>query len=459
MSSSSASPSLAAPNGDAGAGENTSKPLHEHAATDWNCLPVGPTHTATVSETEGSRTPMKNREKASQVTLGLVGDALDMLLAPGDVLVVKGRGRLMEIGTAGGFMGHVLVVTAPPRFVSPESPAAEPLQAAWPKEAAQLWMVPTVESTRHEQGLHQAETVLYVHRSSGRLCLHGELGRYELVVQDSPETIEVWQSPAELRAQLRPDLMQEVVSNMKTQEADWSAGTAFRALVTSAKLTASAGSAQVLEDIRDCWARAPICTSVVVNFWQRYLCKLAHSAIVDKGTLVDPAELVLRWMPVKGDRILPGELFRTLEDIGWVVLPLVPKVFQPLAVKNVDLPKGEVPFYQVGERVEYWSERHNKWITAVVRKQHIDAHGKVLGYDLDVKLCAEVNKIRAPENLDGSPIRRDDIDQGLGLGKNPQELCAAVTQALNEGWLSTTDVVDAIKASNVGEVMLRFAGS
>lgn len=241
LGASSSDTAAAAPDGDAGVGdEHPSQPAGEKLPGSWNCTPVGPTPTSAPGEyTEDLRnisekTPVKRPpERASQVTLGLVGDALDMLLAPGDVLVVKGKGRLMEIGTAGGFMGHVLVVTAPPRFMTPDVPAAEPLKAAWPKDAAQLWMVPTIESTRTEQGLHQAETVLYVHRSSGQLCLHGDLRRYELVVQDDPEAIEIWQSPAELRAQLRFDLMQEVISEMKTSEADWSAGTAIRAFLTS----------------------------------------------------------------------------------------------------------------------------------------------------------------------------------------------------------------------------------
>ena len=92
----------------------------------------------------------------SKTELSLNGDALDLLMAPGDVLLMNGSGRgLLEIGNAGGFMGHVLVVTATPSVVRQGTAESEPLAAVWPQEAKALWKVATVESTRRETGLYE----------------------------------------------------------------------------------------------------------------------------------------------------------------------------------------------------------------------------------------------------------------------------------------------------------------
>merc|ERR1719313_3283716 len=138
----------------------------------------------------------------------------------------------------------------------------------------------------------------------------------------------------------------------------------------------------VLEEIKECWEKEPICTSVVVTFWQRYLVKLAMSFVVSSGDLIDPAALVLKWMPLKSDRVLPGELFATLQACGWVMLAQVPKVLQPAVMR----PVKNAQTFELGEVVDYWSQRHGQWIEATVLKRHTDPRGDAIGYDLDVKL-------------------------------------------------------------------------
>ena len=117
-----------------------------------------------------------------KMELSLSGACLDLLVAPGactsaasqnasgefpmtltgDVLLMRGSGRLAEIGNAGGFMGHVLVVclgvnmvptssrhgsyvpvgrsvhprTGKPREVLATSPDARQLASLWPEQAA-----------------------------------------------------------------------------------------------------------------------------------------------------------------------------------------------------------------------------------------------------------------------------------------------------------------------------------
>merc|ERR1719162_2204282 len=86
-----------------------------------------------------------------------------------------------------------------------------------------------------------------------------------------------------------------------------------------------------MDKIADYWKKEPICTSVVIIFWQRYLHKLAGVVVskVDSGK-VEPAELIMRWMPLKADRVLPGDLLGTLTETGWVAMVQIPRIFQPV---------------------------------------------------------------------------------------------------------------------------------
>lgn len=239
------------------------------------------------------------------------------VLAAGDVLCVRGTGQLADIGTTGGFMGHVLVALGPLRRLSPESAIARELRDSFPAGSFDrgVWRVETVESTRSHAGLHRCELLLHEPRSGGRLVVVGELaieGDGGLTVIDE-ETVELYQSPPELRSQLqaRPQDVADVVSKMKAAEKSWSLATAARALLKSAPLTAGGNRAHALQEIKECWHEAPICTSVVVVFWQRCLCRLA------RGTPHSELDSILKYMPLKSDRGLPGELISTMRRCGW----------------------------------------------------------------------------------------------------------------------------------------------
>jgi len=235
-------------------------------------------------------------------------------ISPGDVFFVRGSGGIADIGTTGGFMGHVLVVLAAPQPLR-ASDAAD-IQAAMPSiNTSRVWRVPTLESTRAYTGLHCCEMLLHVQPKTGRFSFVGELSAdgSTLTLVDS-ETVELWQSPAELRSQLRVDIMAQVLSEMKAAEQSWSYATAARAVFKSAALRGSKNRATLLRDMQDCWDEAPICTSIVVIFWQRYLCHLAQA--VGKREL----DLVLKWMPLFADRGLPGDLTHSMKKCGWVCL-------------------------------------------------------------------------------------------------------------------------------------------
>lgn len=331
-----------------------------------------------------------------KMELSLSGACLDLLVAPGDVLLMRGSGRLAEIGNAGGFMGHVLVVTGKPREVLATSAEAGQLASLWPEKAQAVWRIPTLESTRREQGLWEAESVIMVERLGRQLTLVGEVERDGDVCNFEPhEAVEIWQSPEELRGALRVDLMALVLSDMRKNQASWSATTAARAVLSSAEMVEKPTASQTLEGVKKCWESAPICTSVVINFWQRYLEKLAcHSFLLqpdpslgagfnpgDKisywdlscGTWVNgfvkervvdgqgdvavayhldikpsanpqyvrrrlneetvatkAVDMIRRYVPLKADRALPGDLMRSMQRCYWSCIQQAPLVFRPV---------------------------------------------------------------------------------------------------------------------------------
>lgn len=249
-------------------------------------------------------------------------------IVAGDVLLVKGQGRLAAIGAAGGLMGHVMVAYGVPRRVLPTSPEAKSLFAVQPRlRAEQLWRVDAFESTRSNAGLHFFELLLHPEHGTGRLVLVAEMTKAfpgsgvpeekDLLLIDD-EAAEVWQSPAELRSSLRPEIMSQVLREMKASEQSWSIATAARAVLSKATVRGEGDQDQLLEDLKACWRKAPICTSVVVVFWQQYLCRLAREACQSE------LDLLLRWMPLKADRGLPGELIDTMQRCRWVLLECLP---------------------------------------------------------------------------------------------------------------------------------------
>jgi len=273
------------------------------------------------------------------MALCLVGDALELMMAPGDVLNVKSSGRLNEIGTAHGFMGHVLLVLSAPISILRASGEGHFLQEAWPPgDVEEIWKVRTLESTRAEEGLHEADLLLYVDQSTGQLLLLGEVQIDNTLVLMENEQVELWQSPAELRAQIRVDLMQKVLMEMKINEASWNYVTAARAVLSSARLVGPGPDPErTMDVVRACWKREPICTSVVIIFWQRYLCELAAAGLdITIGGLpplrhsARPLDLILQWMPLKADRGLPGDLLGAMRTAGWVSVAQVPRIFRPM---------------------------------------------------------------------------------------------------------------------------------
>jgi len=262
------------------------------------------------------------------------GADLNQVMQPGDVLCVEGNGRLAQLGSAGGFMGHVLVVTGQPKRIELGSEDQCEIRSIWPRGRHEplVWKVPVLESTRLRSGLGCSEVILHIEPSSGRLTMIGELvplgkNKVHLGIVDA-EPVELWQSPAAFRGNIQIDLVRSVVEDMLATGGSWSYATAAQALFyRSASLDTEGGEpTELLQLIAECWEVPPICTSIVVGFWQRYACKLACK------TGSSALDLILQCMPLRADRSLPGELLSTMESCGWMSVACLPGNFQSRVV-------------------------------------------------------------------------------------------------------------------------------
>jgi hypothetical protein len=115
------------------------------------------------------------------------------------------------------------------------------------------------------------------------------------------------------------DLFEQAIEELYDADASWSYTTAARAVLRSAALP-QLDPASLMEIVETSWQAPPICTSVIVSLWQRYLCKVAHQT---GGGDAEAAALLRRWMPLLADRALPGELLQVMQAHGWRVSHVV----------------------------------------------------------------------------------------------------------------------------------------
>merc|ERR1719446_531474 len=146
---------------------------------------------------------------------------------------------MMQLGATGGFMGHVLLVLGYPRRVSKGTPEGYPYTHMWPAdyECQTMWIVSTMESTRKIEGFHQSDYLLFIDEYSGRIFALGEERQHTLLKFDSPEPVECWTCPSDLRIGFRLDIMHQALNEMRHSEENWSWATAVRAFLFSARVS------------------------------------------------------------------------------------------------------------------------------------------------------------------------------------------------------------------------------
>jgi hypothetical protein len=130
--------------------------------------------------------------------------------------------------------------------------------------------------------------------------------------------------------------MHAVLNDMRTNQKNWSWSTAVRAFLRAGGLSQQEEHPITMKEVQEAWHVEPICTSIVIRFWQQYLEKLALQASAD------PLNLILRIMPLRADRVLPNELFIAMLACNWSTWENVPvhlhfgdgrniSAFEPLA--------------------------------------------------------------------------------------------------------------------------------
>lgn len=215
-------------------------------------------------------------------------------------------------------MGHVLLAVSEARPFGPQSEVGQIFSEFCTDGRDVLQLVSIVECTREAEGLAESTLVL-CSNAAGSIFVCGEHDGVEFSICDEPEEIHIWQSPPKFRNDhFRRGLMQDVLKDMRAHQQNWSWSTAVRAFLLSGGISQGTDTPISLEEIQDSWRVEPICTSIVVIFWQQYLHRLAQIEHADS------LQLILEHMPVKADRVLPGELLCSLLAHGWTLCQPVP---------------------------------------------------------------------------------------------------------------------------------------
>jgi hypothetical protein len=241
-------------------------------------------------------------------------DSPHALICAGDVLNFRGRfNALSRLGSSGGFMGHVVLAVSEMRPLLPEAEVAQLFEEFAADGRNTLYAVNIVECSRDTTGLSESTLILYVNIEGG-VFVGGEINGPQLTSFDEPEEVHIWHGPLEFREKsFREDFMHEVLTDMRKSQHSWSWSTALRAFWLSSDLSHSTEAPVTLKEIRECWQVEPICSSIVVIFWQKYLLKLALCQHAN------PLDLILKYMPLKADRVLPGELLYSMLSHGWTL--------------------------------------------------------------------------------------------------------------------------------------------
>jgi len=104
----------------------------------------------------------------------------------------------------------------------------------------------------------------------------------------------------------------------------WSKTTALRAVLTTfggqrhsldpEKYDGPESRAELMAMLTESWKARPICPSVAIMVWQRYLVMVSGNG---PDRLDTAAKHVLRWMPLRCDRTSPSAMLKVLSTCGW----------------------------------------------------------------------------------------------------------------------------------------------
>ena len=206
------------------------------------------------------------------------------------------------------------------------------------KDVVEVWMVRVLESTASYHGVSWCTAALAAFPSKPGLYMFGELYDNE-VAEGSwdnwwstwpPQRFEILQAPAPARCLMTsPGMLDKFQSAcIQTKDAtrspptsDWSMRTAVVSFFLSPCKSRLRRSPQP-EALKKHWAVPPICTSVCIEAWQRFL--LASAATDEQG-----CKWILDVVPFRAGRTLPRDFLRVLDERGWRRLTDLPLFFIP----------------------------------------------------------------------------------------------------------------------------------
>lgn len=278
---------------------------------------------------------------------------LRQYLGVGDVLNLHGRNH----------WGHTLLVLDTPRAI-----VVPKVKDAWGNDVmdnANVFVTRTLESASNLDKILVTVTLLLVHPetkivvsvwlSDDRTHVELEPGAGALPGMKSVICpVDVVLSPLDVNT-LDEEVLRLSVDETRfaMQDQAWSLRTGVRALLRNGlldrnKFQEDDRKLELASKIEDKWRERPVCSTVPPRVWQKYLLKLSYKRFessatktenfgrsrtasvpasrcsndtgVQYSTAPDPdiawVEDVLRFMPVKDDRILPSELMNALAHVG-----------------------------------------------------------------------------------------------------------------------------------------------
>ena len=195
-------------------------------------------------------------------------------------------------------------------------------------------MVRVLESTQGRRGVHWYTAALAVLPSSPGLWMFGELrDKGKWVTISPPRRFEILQAPARARCQMASPKALETFktacidtknATRATPTSNWSLRTAVVSFFLS-PFQARLRKTPRPDALRGHWAVPPICTSVCIEAWQRFL--LASAATDAQG-----CDSIIDVVPCRADRTLPRTFLQLLKQRGWRRVTDLPLFFVPCDV-------------------------------------------------------------------------------------------------------------------------------
>eukprot|EP00927_Polykrikos_kofoidii_P061974 TRINITY_DN56794_c0_g1_i1.p1 TRINITY_DN56794_c0_g1~~TRINITY_DN56794_c0_g1_i1.p1 ORF type:complete len:482 (+),score=52.46 TRINITY_DN56794_c0_g1_i1:64-1509(+) len=238
----------------------------------------------------------------------------------------------------GNMWGHVVLLLATPLALEnpvlyemddPEEVKRTPVGGKLLlREAARrvtIYVCKILQSASNMQGIDMSTTVLVVHPRTGEICVTKPVHHGVQIcsgLKGRPVTADIIMSPFDHQTLNYKNLILTVEETCRApQDTKWSFTTAVRSYLRNAELWprkygTNDRKRKLAQSMDAKWRKRPVCSTVPPRVWQKYLLKECYQVKASGKPRQDPevdwAERVLRFMPIKDDRVLPEELVRVL---------------------------------------------------------------------------------------------------------------------------------------------------